>query len=630
MENPVQLRNITDRLYGSEPGKRISQEWLLSMGGFELTKKLEMPIKIFHMNEGHTAFLVLARILDLVESKTLSFEEAFYFVRFSTIFTTHTPVAAGHDEFPLDEALRLIRKRVSDPEIVNKFIALGASLKGVGSENCFSMTGLAFRGSRWVNAVSQIHQGVSQQMFNNLYPDLERKEVPVSYVTNGVHVPSWVTPEWQSLFYEKLGDDWTNQLANVDFWKKLETVPLEEIATIKQKLKDRLIQWIRKRLGEELAQGAYRPEYSEVLARLDSRTLIISHAKRMAPYKRADLLFQDPEKLHELIKKSPVPILFLYAGKAHPSDGMGQEILQRISSLSRDPRFIGHVLLLEDYDLSFARRLLAGSDVWLNTPLRPLEASGTSGMKAAMNGTLHFSIADGWWPEAYNGKNGWMIGDGSEIWDRKLQDDFDRSRILHVLEHEILREYTDVGESGFSKSWTERIRHSVSSILPVMSSERMFSDYQSRLYDPAIKASEQLKKDRYAELRRFVVFKSTIRDHWDKLSFDTANLDEFGGESISRNQNTEAIIGLVHPGLTSSHLQVQAILGQRVSNLHSHEYKIIPLECVSKSNVQDQSQWRLRLENAHSGEYSLAIRVIPKCYPGVEDASFELKLVKWM
>jgi alpha-glucan phosphorylase-like protein len=513
---------------------------------------------------------------------------------------------------------------------LERIVSLSASLKGAGGENRFSMTGLAFRGSRWVNAVSQIHQRVSQGMFNNLYPDLEEKEVPVGHVTNGAHVPFWAAPEWQSLFFETLGEDWPQRLRDVAYWRQLEKVPLERFAEIKLVLKNRLVDWIRKRLGQELAQDGHRQSYAEVLARLDSRTLIIGHAKRMAPYKRADLLFQDAEALHELLQKSPVPILFIYAGKAHPSDGLGQEILQKITAWSRDPRFKGSVLLLEDYDLSYARRLIAGVDVWLNTPLRPLEASGTSGMKAAMNGTLHFSIADGWWPEAYNGRNGWMVGDGSELWDQEEQDSFDRRRILHILEHDILPEFTNLGEGGWSRPWAARMRESIASVVPSMSSERMLEDYQSRLYKPALRAAERLEKDGYAELKALVGFKQMLRDHWDQVEFAAVDLDQLGAETVQRGEATEMSVTLAHPGLSATHIQLQAILGRRVGHRQPRESRVVPLECVSDRSARDRSKWRLALDNAHSGEYTLALRAIPQAFPGLEDPAFELKMVKWM
>ncbi|MEK6625972.1 MAG: alpha-glucan family phosphorylase, partial [Bdellovibrionota bacterium] len=492
MENPVRLRNITDRLYSSEPGRRIGQEWLLSMGGLELIKKLGLKINIFHMNEGHTAFLVVGRILELMEQHKLNFDEAFDYVRFTTIFTTHTPVAAGHDEFAREEATRLLKRRIEDMTILDRIMALGASLKGTGIDDIFSMTGMALRGSRWVNAVSKIHENVSQRMFNNLFPDLDEEEVPVTHVTNGVHIPSWLEPTWQDLFFEVLGDEWPKRLRDADFWLQLENLPLERVAEKKRILKERLISWIKKRLVQYIDRGTERPEYAEILARLDENTLIITHAKRMAPYKRADILFEDADRLAEIINRSPVPILFIYAGKAHPSDGLGQEALQRISRWSKDPRFRGSVLVLEDYDLSYARRLLSGSDMWLNTPLRPLEASGTSGMKGAINGTLHFSVADGWWPEAYNGSNGWMIGDGSELWDKTLQDDYDRARIFSLLENEILRDFVKPAGQAFSPAWITRVRESIYTILPFVASERMMADYEQRLYQPALKAAQDL------------------------------------------------------------------------------------------------------------------------------------------
>lgn len=629
MENSPRLRNVTDRLYGSETGKRIKQEWLLSMGGLELIRNLNLGIKVFHMNEGHTAFIVVGRTLQLMREKHLSFDEAFDYVRFSTIFTTHTPVPAGHDEFSLDETVPLLQGVIQDKEVLDRFIALGSSLKQPGDDHHFSMTALAMRGSRWVNAVSKIHKKVSQRMFNNLYPDLDEHEVPITHVTNGVHIPSWLEPDWQSFFYDSLGDQWPKRTLDREFWNRLENVPLEKIWEVKLGLKKRLLDWLRKRLSHDLDLGGYRPEYARVLANLDPNTLIITHAKRMAPYKRADLLFQEPDRLYDLIKNSPAPILFIYAGKAHPADGLGQEIIHRISQWSRDPRFMGSVLILEDYDLSFSRRLISGSDIWLNTPLRPLEASGTSGMKAAINGTLHLSVADGWWPEVYNGKNGWMIGDGSELWDHSLQDRFDCSRIFHLLQNEVLRSFVPPAGQDFSRTWVSKVRESILSSIPFVSSERMIQDYEERLYNPALKAARKLENNHFEQLKRLNVFKKTLSQNWSELQFDEVDLGELGKGTTPRSHPAAIVVELTHPGLKPEHVRVQAVLSGRVSSLQVVERSVVSLDCVSSQEV-GKSQWRLFLGNRKPGDYSLAFRATAQQYSDFEDSGFELRMVKWM
>lgn len=480
LENPLHFRQITDRLYSSEPGMRIKQEWLLSMGGLELIRRLGLNVKVFHMNEGHTAFIVMGRTLQAMQEKSLPYEEAFRLVRNTTVFTTHTPVPAGHDQFLTEDVLSLLRGLTQDPVLIERFLSLGKSFSESSVESLFNMTALAIRGSRWVNSVSQIHKKVSQKMFKEIYRESDEQEVPILHVTNGVHIPSWLESEWQVLFDETLGYHWRKHVQDREFWKQLEKVPFDAILQTKLRLKKRLMDWIYQKLSDELSRGSGKLEYARTLARLDSHTLVMTHAKRMAPYKRADLLFQDPDRLGELLRKSPFPILFLYAGKAHPADGLGQQMIQKITQWSRDPRFMGSVLMLEDYDLSFARRLMSGSDIWLNTPLRPLEASGTSGMKAAINGTLHLSIADGWWPEVYNGKNGWMIGNGSELWDQPIQNSYDCARIFHVLENDVLKNF-------ISEAWVYRIRESILTSIPFVSSERMFDDYEKKLYRPALR-----------------------------------------------------------------------------------------------------------------------------------------------
>jgi len=482
LENSPQFRQITERLYSAEPGMRIKQEWLLSMGGLELIRRLGLNVKLFHMNEGHTAFIVVGRTLQAMQENDLLYEEAFRRVRNTTIFTTHTPVPVGHDQFLIEDVLSLFRGLTQDSTLLDRFLSLGKSFSDSSVEPLFNMTALAMRGSRWVNSVSQIHKKVSQKMFKNLYSETEEHEVPIVHVTNGVHISSWLESEWQVLFDEVFGYHWRKHVQDREFWKQLEKVPVSAVLETKLRLKKRLLDWIYQKLSGELSRGCGKLEYARVLARLDTHTLVMTHAKRMAPYKRADLLFQEPDRLEELLKKSPFPILFLYAGKAHPADQLGQQMIQKITQWSRDPRFMGSVLMLEDYDLSFARRLMSGSDIWLNTPLRPLEASGTSGMKAAINGTLHLSVADGWWPEVYNGKNGWMIGDGSELWAQELQNGYDSARIFHVLENDVFKNF-------ISETWVFRIRESILSTIPFVSSERMFDDYEEKLYRPALRTT---------------------------------------------------------------------------------------------------------------------------------------------
>jgi len=626
-ENPPHLRGITDRLYSTEPGRRLDQEWLLAMGGLKLISSLRMNIKVFHMNEGHTSFLVVGRALELMAEKNFSFSEALEFVRFTTIYTVHTPVPAGHEEFELGDARRLLSAVVKKHELLEQIMKLGESLNpGV---NKFSMTSLAIRGSRWVNAVSKIHEGVSQRMFASRFPDLDPNEVPITHVTNGVHLPYWVDPDWQSLFYEVLGPDWPQRQRDVEYWGKLREVPAERIWDIKSKIKARFLRWLGGKLRESLLSSGHRPEYADVLGKVDPRTLFITHAKRMAPYKRADLLFQDPDRLHEILRKSSVPIVFIYAGKAHPADGLGQAALQRLVGWGRDERFRGSILVLEDYDLSYASRLLSGSDVWLNTPLRPLEASGTSGMKAAVNGTLHFSVADGWWPEVFNGKNGWMVGDGSELWEHHLQDRFDRERIFSILETQLLPEYCGAFNEVPSLRWAERVRESLASCIPLVSSQRMFFDYEERLYKPALQAARDLEDGDFANLRELCKFKATLKEHWHELAFENMNSEKLGSNLVQRGIPTEVEIDLSHPGLTPQHLQVQGILTRRVTRFDKAERTVFNCVCISQEGEKN-SRWRLNLVNHEAGDYSLSFRATARPFGNLPDPSFELKLVKWV
>ena len=351
----------------------------------------------------------------------------------------------------------------------------------------------------------------------------------------------------------------------------------------------------------------------------------------MAPYKRADLLFQDPERLYNLIRRSPVPILFIYAGKAHPSDGLGQDVLQRLKQWSLDPRFVGSVLVLENYDLSYSRKLLAGSDIWLNTPLRPLEASGTSGMKGSINGTLHFSVADGWWPEVYNGRNGWMVGTGSETWSNELQDSYDRNRILHILENEVLKDFCKGKQEAFSEKWVQRVRESIMSSIPFVCSERMMTDYENRLYRPALNAERDLAQDKFRQLKNLEQYRTDLNAAWSKVTFEEVDVKGLHAEVVARGQSSDFTVEILHPGLDTNQLNIEAILTQRRAALGGSENIVIPL-CPDPKNVKGsgRSKWILQLKHQSAGEFSLAFRAVAQCYPGFEDPGYELRLVKWL
>ncbi len=629
-ENPSDLRLVTDHLYNADPKKRLHQEWVLSMGGLAFMKYLKIPAQAFHMNEGHNAFLILGRCAELMEQSGLSFDEALTFVKNTTIFTTHTPVAAGHDQFHksmVHEVLKPFLEKSKIPE--STAMELGRSVVS-GPSDYFSMTGLAIRGCQYVNGVSQIHGAVSRKMFHMLYPDIDVEEVPISGITNGVHVPSWLDPMWQNFFYKEIDLDWPLRLCAPEPWNLVREMSLEKIWNVKKALKCQLIEFLTKHIRTELRNHRdMRPELAAVLANLSQNSLLITHAKRLAPYKRADLLFSDPDRLRKLFQKHP-EIIFIYSGKAHPSDGMGQDLLRRILHFANEPGIIGHILFVENYDMSFSRKLMSGSDVWLNTPIRPLEACGTSGMKAGINGTLNLSVADGWWPEIFNGKNGWMIGEAEDAYSDEIQSLLDTQALFHLIETEMAPMFNQRDEKGMPVTWVERCRESIASLMPFVNSERMLREYERKLYSPAIQNAARLSQNGFEALKSLQRNRELLFSQWSQVEFIDASLSGIDAGKVARGNPVELSIQISHPGLMHDSLEVQAVLTRGSSTDHRSIISSHPLSFDRSEKPSNQSWWKLRLTTRSPGDYGLMIRVLPKQANGTVLKEIGMSMVRWL
>ena len=484
-------RKLTARLYSNDPEVRMAQEILLGIGGVRALHLLGYQPDVWHMNEGHSAFLVLERARELVESG-FSFEEAVAQIRSGNIFTTHTPVPAGIDQFPI----WLIDKYFSAfwPQLNisrEQFIELGYHAQSWGDN--FSMPVLALHLSDQCNAVSELHGEVSRQMWSFLYPNMRQEEdVPIIHITNGVHTSSWIARRMNGLFEKYLGTDWLEHQDDPELWQQIDSIPNKELWEVRQQLKNNLVEFATQRARQLWLSGSSHPV--QVIASgalLDSKSLTIGFARRSATYKRGYLLFSNFDRLLKIINNAQMPVQFVFAGKAHPADEPGKLIIQQIYRAVKDSRTGGRLVFLEDYDMNIARYLVQGVDVWMNTPRRPNEASGTSGMKAAMNGVLNFSILDGWWREAYNGKNGWAIGDDREYNDLDEQDAADAESLYNTLENEIVPMYYK-NHTLFSPTdeWPNRIKESLRTLIPQFGIRRMVKEYMNDLYYPAIKEQE--------------------------------------------------------------------------------------------------------------------------------------------
>jgi len=483
-ENRPEDRELSSRLYIADREHRLQQEILLGIGGVRVLRALDIEPAIWHANEGHTAFMMLERVREQVASGK-AFNEALDVVKKSSVFTTHTPVPAGHDTFSIE----LVKRYFADywPSLgtdMETLLNLGRQDAG---EDSFNMTILALKTSEHRNAVSKLHGKVTRKMWCNLWLDCSEDDIPITFITNGIHAPTWIALENRQLYSKYLGKDWVEQQDDVELWKNVDDIPDEEIWRVHLVLKRKLFHIIMERAQQRWAEGEATPQ--QILAMgslLDHDALTIGFVRRFAEYKRPDLLFKDTERLKKIINDRWRPVQIIFAGKSHPADTASKKLLQYVHTIARDREFQGRIAFLEDYDMRLARYLVQGVDVWLNTPRRLQEASGTSGMKAVLNGVLHLSVPDGWWTEAYNGNNGWNIGDESPFPSKEEEDKADAEALYSILEQQVAPLYYNRDRIGVPREWYAMVKRSLQSIIPVFNTRRMFKEYYEIMYLPAI------------------------------------------------------------------------------------------------------------------------------------------------
>lgn len=512
-------RPITHQLYGGDWENRIKQEYLLGIGGILMLKKLGIKTELYHCNEGHAALLNLQRLVDYVQEEHLDFNVALEIVRASSLYTVHTPVPAGHDYF--DEGLFY--------KYMNEFPAkLGvewADLMNMGRENPgsndrFSMSVFALNTCQEANGVSWLHGEVSKKMFAGIWKGYNWQESHVGYVTNGVHMPTWAASEWKEFYAEKLGKEVFDDQSNPEAWDGIFKVSDEEIWNMRMLLKNKFINFVKKDFKAKwLANQGDPSAVMKIVDKINPNALIIGFARRFATYKRAHLLFTDLDRLAKIVNNEQFPVQFVFSGKAHPADGAGQGLIKRIMEISRMPQFLGKIIFLEDYNMIVAKRLVTGVDIWLNTPTRPLEASGTSGEKAEMNGVLNFSVLDGWWYEGYrfDEKAGWALTDKRTFTDQAQQDKLDAATIYSMLENEIIPLYFAKNSKGYSPEWIQYIKGSIGHIAPHFTMKRMIDDYIERFYNKEGKRTAELKDKDYAKAREIVAWKERVASAWDGI-----------------------------------------------------------------------------------------------------------------
>ncbi|RKZ39722.1 MAG: DUF3417 domain-containing protein [Gammaproteobacteria bacterium] len=636
-------RAITHQLYGGDEHTRIRQEIVLGIGGTRLLRRLGLAPTIWHINEGHAAFMILERVRELITSGQ-DFETAMEAVAANTVFTTHTPVPAGHDKFPQELMMNYLGSFCEHDLRLSKetFLALGC---WPGDSPDFNMTTLAIQGARHLNGVSRIHGQVSSKICAKFWPEISPAENPIGYVTNGVHVPSMLARQWCELFKESFVEEWFDHQHDATFWQQIETIPDPQFWKVKQTVKSRMLKVICKSLtAQHLRHQISETHLERLLKYVDPKNpniLTIGFARRFATYKRATLLFKDMDKLRSIMTDAERPVVFIFAGKAHPADMPGQDMLKEIYQISCEPEFIGKILVVQGYDLGLSRRLLSGVDVWLNNPIYPLEASGTSGMKAGINGGINLSVLDGWWPESYDGSNGWAIKP-SPHQDENLRDHNDARSLYEVLIDEVIPLYYNRNQKDYSEGWVKKAKRSMMTILPRFNTIRMLNDYITNLYLPASHKGVQLNSHNYAKAQELANWKTLIKAKWAEVQARLLSAPQM--QQFSYGEPITIQVALRLNGLEPNSVAVELLLSRKVyhpeillptqqelQNIwQSDKTNTVSYKFVPEQPLHDSSEYlySLTFQPDLCGGLSYQIRVFP--FHDLLSDAYEMGMMRWV
>ena len=626
-KNNPEDRDVTLRLYGGDQEMRIRQEIVLGMGGVNLlTRKLGLDPTVYHMNEGHSAFLTVELIKNIMKEKEVSFEVAKDIVSSKTVFTTHTPVPAGNDIFPLS----LVEKYFKEfwPRIGltrEEFLKLGMKpCKEL--EAGFNMGILALKIAGKKNGVSKLHGAVSRELFSEVWPEIAANESPIGYVTNGIHTCSWLDPNLKKLYNKYLIPYWQDNIQNQSTWEKVKNIPDEKLWEIHQNRKTKLIRLVKENTTERLRRSGYSyEEINSIISKLDVNTLTIGFARRFATYKRATLIFKDLERITQILNNENRPIQLIFAGKAHPADKEGQDLIKYIHEVSMMPQFKGKIFLLENYNIAMSRYLVSGVDVWLNNPRRPMEASGTSGQKASVNGVINFSVLDGWWAEGYNQENGWTIGTNAEYESYEAQDVADSQSMYRTLEEKIVPLYYDRDKNGISKNWIEKMKNSIISTGGKYSTSRMLIDYTNNYYMPLCNIYNKYytNVDNVAEYNNW---KHELFENWKDIKIEQENnLDNI---TLDAGNNIEVKCSVEVPNINIENISVECYYGKILENGIVENVEIIPMKMIDEDEENKKYTFSAKIELKTGGNYGYTFRVMPKHEMLLEPAN--LNLVKWI
>ena len=627
-KNIAEDRVVTLRLYGGDQEMRIRQEIVLGMAGIKLLRRLGLKPSVYHMNEGHSAFLTLEVIKDVMEEKQVSFEVAKSMCSAKTVFTTHTPVPAGNDIFPIE----LMDKYFSNfwPKLgISREDFLRLGMKNTqGLEQGFNMGMLALRIAGKKNGVSKLHGAVSRRLFSDVWPNIAPDESPIEYVTNGIHTCSWLAPSMKKLFNQYLKPYWQDNIQDDETWNDIKNIPNKELWDTHTDRKKKLFTLVKNNITTRLKSSGYNyEEINEIVSKLNPNALTIGFARRFATYKRATLIFRDLERLTQLLNNPERPVQLIFAGKAHPADKEGQDLIKYIHEVSMKPQFKGKIFLLENYNIAMSRYLISGVDVWLNNPRRPMEASGTSGQKASVNGVINFSVLDGWWAEGYNQKNGWTIGDNTEYQSYEEQDIADSESLYNTLENKIIPlYYENKKEDGVSDKWMEMFKNSIISTGGRYSTSRMVIDYTRDYYMELA----NLSKNHYQNLDEVIDFtnwKKNMYASWKDIKItQNNNLDNITIDAGNQIE-VHCIVNLPE-NIDCNSIRTEVYYGKILENGIMEQIQTVPMNLIEQDDENRTYKYSAKIELKTGGNYGYTFRVMPQTAMMLDTAN--LDLIQWV
>ena len=627
-KNIAEDRVVTLRLYGGDQEMRIRQEIVLGMAGIKLLRRLGLKPSVYHMNEGHSAFLTLEVIKDVMEEKQVSFEVAKSMCSAKTVFTTHTPVPAGNDIFPIE----LMDKYFSNfwPKLgISREDFLRLGMKNTqGLEQGFNMGMLALRIAGKKNGVSKLHGAVSRRLFSDVWPNIAPDESPIEYVTNGIHTCSWLAPSMKKLFNQYLKPYWQDNIQYDETWNDIKNIPNKELWDTHTDRKKKLFTLVKNNITTRLKSSGYNyEEINEIVSKLNPNALTIGFARRFATYKRATLIFRDLERLTQLLNNPERPVQLIFAGKAHPADKEGQDLIKYIHEVSMKPQFKGKIFLLENYNIAMSRYLISGVDVWLNNPRRPMEASGTSGQKASVNGVINFSVLDGWWAEGYNQKNGWTIGDNTEYQSYEEQDIADSESLYNTLENKIIPlYYENKKEDGVSDKWMEMFKNSIISTGGRYSTSRMVIDYTRDYYMELA----NLSKNHYQNLDEVIDFtnwKKNMYASWKDIKItQNNNLDNITIDAGNQIE-VHCIVNLPE-NIDCNSIRTEVYYGKILENGIMEQIQTVPMNLIEQDDENRTYKYSAKIELKTGGNYGYTFRVMPQTVMMLDTAN--LDLIQWV